>query len=1106
MPDIKVRIGGKFVSINEQIKEENKQYTDGAIGNLQDYIDNAFKDGVINETEAKKIESYIHTLENKKVELDKIVEELLSNSYLAGADRVNLSTAKQNHDDTYGTLITTINQVISDGKADSQERQQVDTAFVDYRNDLSVLVTMIERARKAIENARAGQIVDETRQYVDQQVQDTKNYVDGAFKDGIIEDSEFRTIKQYLNVLQAIKAEKDAQYSKLYNHPKLEGTPKTNLQTAKQDLDVKYDLLIQAINDVIADQKVTPEESQLVNSRFTDFINQLSLFAAVVEEATDAIQGKTTEDSIKETGTQLIKNSTFKSAGYQVLSETPNLENFPNSSSQVVQFINPASGYSVGWKSTTFNDETCIVNNDVGDSQTAAFSVRVVIPPNGQGKLKFAYYQDCEEYWDGLRIFINGVLVDDLTVSGNYRVWELYEIELQDGENIITFEFFKDESYSDYTDSVYIADMVVEYRDATVPDLWSYVAPAFKVDVNKRLDGQNSVRFERTDATDPSTQYYSMRANAIKVRGGETFTISAYFNSEDLSSFNPAGSGIVIGFGCYDAIGNLVTNLFSEVFVPSKVNEWERFVFTGTIPKDMGITDVYPQIRALGNGKFWFAKPLTQPGSIATPWHEYSPDFTNKWVYRDTTEIDGGTIRTGSLSFDKARGGVLALGGPDDGNGLLQLYNQDGELVAEMNAERRGFDQLYVGEFYSDSVLSRRIGLQDKYVDVVNGDDNTGDGTQENPFKTVNRALESLPKYLDENVRINVQGTGTWYEDISIEGFIGPADLTIICVNNDYYNNVWNTKLKGSIRVYRNLARVILQRFHIEYTGNNGNQVVTFDGNGASHMEYCRIYGKSDGSTPYAIYVKQQAGVQFYELELYRTSQCLIHAQYASLVGVNNIRGNGPSYAFWADRSIIMGEDPVPNCATITREIWGGKVYIEGSTKSDGYNGNPSGGGAPTPEVTRTFNSTSSGSWRNKYGGWRTDNNYVYQGEWGNYGHHKGLWFFGSALSNAVTGKTIKRMRIYCKRLNQGGNQGKVNFVFRYHNYTSRPSGEPSLGSEYVTSSFSQGQAKWVELPSKFFNNFESGSAKGIGLYTTSTSNSSYGIFSGSAKIEVTYQ
>src|SRR5690606_6218713 len=101
-------------------------------------------------------------------------------------------------------------------------------------------------------------------------------------------------------------------------------------------------------------------------------------------------------------------------------------------------------------------------------------------------------------------------IFDDLTVSGNYRVWEPYEIELQDGENIITFEFFKDESYSDYTDSVYIADMVVEYRDATVPDLWSYVAPAFKVDVNKRLDGENSVRFERTDATDPSTQHYSM--------------------------------------------------------------------------------------------------------------------------------------------------------------------------------------------------------------------------------------------------------------------------------------------------------------------------------------------------------------------------------------------------------------------------------------------------------------------------------------------------------------------------------------------------------------------------------------------------------------------
>src|SRR5690606_14387064 len=623
----------------------------------------------------------------------------------------------------------------------------------------------------------------------------------------------------------------------------------------------------------------------------------------------------------------------------------------------------------------------------------------VVIPPNGQGKLKFAYYQDCEEYWDGLRIFINGVLVDDLTVSGNYRVWEPYEIELQDGENIITFEFFKDESYSDYTDSVYIADMVVEYRDATVPDLWSYVAPAVKVDVNKRLDGENSVRFERTDATDPSTQHYSMRANAIKVRGGETFTISAYFNAEDLSSFNPAGSGIVIGFGCYDAIGNHIINLFSEVFVPSQANEWERFVHTVTIPKNMGITDIYPEICAYGNGKFWFAKPLAQPGSIATPWHEYSPDFTNKWVYRDTTEIDGGTIRTGSLTFDKARGGVLALGGSSNGNGLLQLYNQDGELVAEMNAERRGFDQLYVGELYSDSVLSRRIGLWDKYVDIVNGDDNTGDGSESNPFQTVTRALESLPKYLDENVRITVRGQGTWYEDIVIEGFSGPANLTINCADNDYDNNVWRTKLKGSIRVYRNLARVILHRFHIEYTGNNGDQVVTFDGNGATNMEYCRIYGKSDNSTPYCIYVKQQAGVQFYELELYRASKYLIHARYASIVGVNNIHGNGAEFAFRADRSIIMGDQPFPNCPSLSSEYWGGKIYLNGSQKSDGRGGSS---GAPTPEVTRTFNSTSSGSWRNKYGGWRTDNNYVYQGEWGSNGHHKGLWFFGSALSNAV--------------------------------------------------------------------------------------------------------
>jgi hypothetical protein len=52
---------------------------------------------------------------------------------------------------------------------------------------------------------------------------------------------------------------------------------------------------------------------------------------------------------------------------------------------------------------------------------------------------------------------------------------------------------------------------------------------------------------------------------------------------------------------------------------------------------------------------------------------------------------------------------------------------------------------------------------------------------------------------------------------------------------------------------------------------------------------------------------------------------------------------------------------------------------------------------------------------------------------------------------------------------------------------------------------FKWGEGKWVTLPSSFHSYFENGSAYGIGIYTTSTSNSNYMRFNTSAKIQITY-
>src|SRR5690606_27536078 len=135
-------------------------------------------------------------------------------------------------DQSYTDLITTINDVISDGKVSQDESNEVDAKFTAFRNDLSVLTTLLEKG---------------VIEYVDAGTQEVEQYIDGAFKDGIIYDSEYRKIQGYLNLLEQQKQETDQRFDQIYNNEYLkdteEHTPKANLLTAKNNYDTAYNNL-----------------------------------------------------------------------------------------------------------------------------------------------------------------------------------------------------------------------------------------------------------------------------------------------------------------------------------------------------------------------------------------------------------------------------------------------------------------------------------------------------------------------------------------------------------------------------------------------------------------------------------------------------------------------------------------------------------------------------------------------------------------------------------------------------------------------------------------------------------------------------------------------
>lgn len=121
-------------------------------------------------------------------------------------------------------------------------------------------------------------------------VSDLNTYVDGAFKDGIITQTEATAIAGYINTVNSAKSEITATYNKLKDNPYLPPAGKNQLTTAYNNVDTAITSLIGAINSAIADVKITEAEKTAVDNAFAAFNTRNAAFRSAVETANEAIQ------------------------------------------------------------------------------------------------------------------------------------------------------------------------------------------------------------------------------------------------------------------------------------------------------------------------------------------------------------------------------------------------------------------------------------------------------------------------------------------------------------------------------------------------------------------------------------------------------------------------------------------------------------------------------------------------------------------------------------------------------------------------------------------------------------------------------------------------
>ena len=234
-------------------------------------------------------------------------ESLYSNSYLTGTAKTNLNNAKSDYTIKYNALKTAVDNIVNNTSISDANITAYNTAITNLQASTVTLGQRMQEAVKAINDAVYNSSksyaddlktdIDSDIQQVNNTVTDLGNTMNGAFKDGIINEVEAKAIASNISNLNAEKVDVDNEYNTLYNNVNLTGTDKTNLKSKKDAYNTAYTNLINAINNAVSDNVVTEEEQIAIDSAMTAHNTALGEYRVATQNAIDAIANKKVTDA-----------------------------------------------------------------------------------------------------------------------------------------------------------------------------------------------------------------------------------------------------------------------------------------------------------------------------------------------------------------------------------------------------------------------------------------------------------------------------------------------------------------------------------------------------------------------------------------------------------------------------------------------------------------------------------------------------------------------------------------------------------------------------------------------------------------------------------------
>ena len=255
-----------FKDFKDEINLEIKDVKD-KVDNIGSEFNEYFRDGIIDEVEAKAIDSKLLELAKEKADVDTRYDIVYNNVNLIDPEKTNLRTAYSNFVTQYNALVSYTNTIISDGLATEGERNSFKVRLSTYNETLPVLTSAFEEAINCISvNIAKTQLSDfnntiqQDISNVEQSVTNLENTMNGAFKDGIIDEAEYIAIKENINSLQLEREDIDKNYQNLSTNEFISKSVLSALTSAYNNYVSSHDTLIGYVEETIGDRIATDEE------------------------------------------------------------------------------------------------------------------------------------------------------------------------------------------------------------------------------------------------------------------------------------------------------------------------------------------------------------------------------------------------------------------------------------------------------------------------------------------------------------------------------------------------------------------------------------------------------------------------------------------------------------------------------------------------------------------------------------------------------------------------------------------------------------------------------------------------------------------------------